>query len=181
MQKFGTKQIVFSAVALALATIASMLKITSLPFGGSITIFSMLIVCLIGYWYGSAVGITSAIAYGILQFILEPYMIHPAQVLLDYPLAFGALGLAGFFFKKKNGLLWGYLVGVLGRFIFHEISGFIFYTEYVGSFGGNMAALWASTLYNMTYIVPEAIASIILICIPPVKSMLARVKKMAIE
>lgn len=174
------KQIVFSGVALALATVIStVIKLPSLPNGGSITLFSMLIVCLIGYWYGPKVGIVASIAYGILQFIVGPYVVHPAQVLLDYPLAFGALGLSGFFYKSKHGLLKGYIIGVLGRFFFHEVSGFIFYTEYVGTFGGNVAALWASTLYNLSYILPEAILTVILLALPPVEKVMGRLKVMA--
>ena len=174
------KQIVFSGVAIALATvIATVIKLPSLPNGGSVTLFSMLIVCLIGYWYGPKVGIIAALAYGILQFITGPYVVHPAQVLLDYPLAFGALGLSGFFSKSKHGLLKGYIVGVIGRFFFHEVSGFIFYTTYVGNFGGNVAAMWASTLYNLSYILPEAILTVILLALPPVEKVMARLKVMA--
>lgn len=174
------KQVVYSGVAIALATvIATVIKLPSLPNGGSITLFSMLIVCLVGYWYGPKVGIIAALAYGVLQFITGPYVVHPAQVLLDFPLAFGALGLSGFFSKSKHGLLKGYLVGVAGRFLFHEISGFIFYTTYVGDFGGNMAAIWASTLYNLSYILPEAILTVILIALPPVEKVMGRLKVMA--
>ena len=159
------KQVVYSGVAIALATvIATVIKLPSLPNGGSITLFSMLIVCLVGYWYGPKVGIIAALAYGVLQFITGPYVVHPAQVLLDFPLAFGALGLSGFFSKSKHGLLKGYLVGVAGRFLFHEISGFIFYTTYVGDFGGNMAAIWASTLYN-----PVSYTHLVNIILPIVK------------
>ena len=101
-----TKQLVFSAAAIALATVISVvIKLPSLPNGGSVTLFSMLVITLIGYWYGPATGLLAAFAYGILQFITGPYVVHPVQVLLDYPLAFGALGLSGFFSKKKNGLL----------------------------------------------------------------------------
>jgi len=117
MSKRNTKALVFSAVSVALATvIATVLKLPSLPFGGSVTLFSMLLICLVGYWYGPAVGLTAAVAYGILQFITGPYVVHPLQVLLDYPLAFGALGLSGFFHRKKHGLLLGYIAGVAGRF-----------------------------------------------------------------
>ena len=127
------KQVVYSGVAIALATvIATVIKLPSLPNGGSITLFSMLIVCLVGYWYGPKVGIIAALAYGVPQFITGPYVVHPAQVLLDFPLAFGALGLSGFFSKSKHGLLKGYLVGVAGRFLFHEISDLFSHTTYVG-------------------------------------------------
>ncbi len=177
-----TKQLVFSAMAIALATvIATVIKLPSLPNGGSVTLFSMLIVCMVGYWYGPVTGIIAAVAYGILQFITGPYVVHPAQVLLDYPLAFGALGLSGFFYKKKNGLILGYLTGVFGRFVFHMISGLIFYTTYVDSFQENAAAIWASTLYNLSYILPEAILTLILLALPPVRSMFGKLKVMATE
>lgn len=177
-----TKQLVFSAMAIALATvIATVIKLPSLPNGGSVTLFSMLIVCMVGYWYGPVTGIIAAVAYGILQFITGPYVVHPAQVLLDYPLAFGALGLSGFFCKKKNGLILGYLTGVFGRFVFHMISALIFYTAYVDTLQGNAAAIWASTLYNLSYLLPEAILTLILLALPPVRNMFGKLKIMATE
>ncbi len=177
-----TKQLVFSAMAIALATvIATVIKLPSLPNGGSITLFSMLIVSLVGYWYGPATGLIAAFSYGILQFITGPYVVHPAQVLLDYPLAFGALGLSGFFSQKKNGLIIGYLVGVFGRFAFHMVSGLIFYTTYVDSLQGNVAAIWGSTVYNLSYILPEAILTLVLLALPPVHNMFAKLKTMATQ
>ena len=179
-KKITTRQIVFSAMAIALATvIAVVIKLPSLPNGGSVTLFSMLIVTLVGYWYGPVVGITAAVAYGILQFITGPYVVHPAQVILDYPLAFGALGLSGFFKDKKNGLLTGYIVGVIGRFFWAMVSGLIFYTEYVDSLQGKMAAIWASTAYNLSYLLPEAVLTIILISLPAVKKAMGSIKAMA--
>ena len=178
----STKQIVFSAMAIALATvICIVVKLPSLPNGGSVTLFSMLIVSLVGYWYGPAVGITAAVAYGILQFITGPYVVHPAQVVQDYPLAFGALGLSGFFQNKKNGLQVGYIVGVFGRFFWAMVSGLIFYTEYVDSLQGNVAAIWASTAYNLSYILPEAVLTLLLISIPAVKKAMGAIKTMATE
>ncbi len=179
-KNFTPKRLAFSAVAIALATVISVvIKVPSLPNGGSVTLFSMLVICLIGYWYGPVVGIIAGIAYGVLQFIVGPYFVHPLQVLLDFPLAFGALGFSGFFYKRKHGLILGYLAGVLGRFLFHCISGIIFYTTYVGDFGGNVAAIWAGVLYNMTYIVPEAVLTLILLALPPVSKALAYVKTLA--
>ena len=176
-----TKQIVFSAMAIALATVvATVIKLPSLPNGGSVTLFSMLLVTLVGYWYGPVTGIIAAVAFGILQFITGPYVVHPIQVVIDYPLAFGALGLSGFFSGKKNGLLKGYIVGVLGRFFFASVSGLIFYTMYVESLAENMIAIWGSLVYNMTYILPEALITVMLISIPAVKAALAKIKEMAV-
>lgn len=99
-----TKQLVYSAVAIALAVVCSMIKLFDMPMGGSVTLLSMLFIVLIAYWYGPYVGIMTAVAYGLVQFVLEPIFYTIPQMLLDYPLAFGALGLAGFFNKKKWGL-----------------------------------------------------------------------------
>ena len=181
-KKFTTKKLVFAAMAIALATVvATAIKLPSLPNGGSVTLFSMLLVTLVGYWYGPAIGIVAAIAFGILQFITGPYVVHPVQVIIDYPLAFGALGLSGFFSNKKNGLLKGYLAGVIGRFFFASVSGLIFYTVYVDAFSENMVAVWASLVYNMTYIFPEAAITIVLISLPAVKSALSQIKELAVQ
>ena len=57
----------------------------------------------------------SSVAYGLLQFVIDPVFYSIPQLLVDYPLAFGALGLSGFFHDSKHGLIKGYIVGVLGR------------------------------------------------------------------
>ena len=181
-KKFTTKQLVFAAMAIALATVvATVIKLPSLPNGGSVTLFSMLLVTLVGYWYGPVVGITAAVGYGILQFITGPYVVHPLQVIIDYPMAFGALGFSGFFANKKNGLLKGYLAGVVGRFFFASVSGLIFYTVYVDAFSENIVAIWASLVYNMTYILPEAVITVILISFPAVKRALVHIKELATQ
>ncbi|MGN0350859.1 MAG: energy-coupled thiamine transporter ThiT [Roseburia sp.] len=171
-----TKQLVFSAVSIALAVVTSMIKFANLPMGGSVTLFSMLFIVLIGYWYGPSIGIMTALAYGLLQFILEPIFYTIPQMILDYPLAFGALGLSGFFYKKKHGLQIGYVVGVLGRFIFATISGVVFFGSYAPE---GTPALVYSLGYQASYLVPEAVVTLILISIPAVSSALAHVKKIA--
>ena len=88
---------------MALAYIASYIRlIPKMPYGGSVTLFSMLFICLIGYWYGVRAGIMTGLAYGILQFIQEPYVLSLFQVCCDYVLAFAGLGLAGLFSKSKT-------------------------------------------------------------------------------
>ena len=103
----SVKILVFSAVAIALGTALSMVSIVKMPQGGSLTLFSMFIVSMIGYFFGPVQGILCGIAYGMLQLAIGPYVVHPAQLLLDYPIAFGMLGLSGFFHKRSDGLIPG--------------------------------------------------------------------------
>lgn len=176
--KNATKQLVFSGVAMALAIVTSEIKFARLPMGGSITLFSMLFIVLIGYWYGAKAGLLTGFAYGLLQFILDPVFYSPLQLLVDYPLAFGALGLSGFFCSKKHGLLIGYIAGVLGRYFFAVLSGVIFFGHYAPE---GTPALVYSLGYNATYIVPEAVVTLILLAIPAVGKAMKRVKVMASE
>ena len=179
MSKFTSKKLAFSAVCIALATVTANFTSFHLPFGGSITLFSMLLISLPGYWFGPYVGIFCGLAHGTIQLISNPYVIHPLQLILDYFLAFGALGLSGFFHNKKNGLIKGYTLGVVGRLFFSVISGIIFYTEYVGNFGGNLMAILTGVVYNLTYIVPEYIITLLVIHIPAVKNALSKIGEMA--
>ena len=175
-KKMSAKQLTFCAVAMALALVTSFIKVASLPMGGSITLFSMFFMCFIGYLYGPKIGIMTGVAYGILQLIIEPYIYAPLQVLLDYPLAFGALGLSGFFSKKKFGLTTGVTVGILGRYICHVISGYVFFASYAPE---GMNPMIYTLGYNATYIVPELIATVIVVSLPPVMKALKYVKTMA--
>lgn len=172
-----TRQLVFSAMAMALATVLSELRLWRMPMGGSVTPFSMLCICLIGYWFGPAAGILTGMAHGMLQLILNPMIYSIPQLLVDYPLAFGALGLSGLFWKAKNGLLKGYLAGVAGRFCFATLSGFLFFAAYAPE---GMHPLWYSALYNGGYLFAEAALTVVLILLPPVAKALATVKRLAI-
>ena len=178
--KTATKQLVFSGVAMALALVTSEIKFARLPMGGSITLFSMLFVVLIGYWYGAKAGLLTGFAYGLLQFVLDPVFYSPWQLLVDYPLAFGALGLSGFFNNKKQGLFTGYIVAILGRYAFAVLSGIIFFSAYAPT-QTTAGILAYSFSYNATYIVPEAVVTLILLAVPAVKSALLKVKKLATE
>lgn len=171
-----TKQLVFCAVSIALATVTSFIKLASLPFGGSITLFSMFFVSLIGYFYGTKTGLITGVAYGVLQLITGPYIYAPLQVIFDYPLAFGALGLSGFFRHKKHGLVIGYIAGVTGRYLCHVISGYIFFAEFAPE---GMNPLIHTLSYNLTYILPEMLVTVLILYIPAVYQAVGQVKRQA--
>ena len=75
---FSAKQLAFCGVAMGLAFVLSNIKFSKLPMGGSITLFSMLVACLPGFWFGPVVGIVTGVAYGLLNLIVDPYILFPA-------------------------------------------------------------------------------------------------------
>ncbi|MDR1018483.1 MAG: energy-coupled thiamine transporter ThiT [Lachnospiraceae bacterium] len=167
------KKLTFSGLAIALAMLTSNIKIFTMPMGGAITLLSMFFICIIGYWFGLRYGLITAIAYGLLQFAIDPYMLNIWQVLFDYPLAFGALGLSGLFTNKKHGLQIGYITGTLGRLVFSTISGVVFFASYAPK---GMNPFVYSVAYQASYIIPEMVITLIIISIPPVTKALNYVK-----
>jgi len=106
---------------------------------------------------GPKVGLFAATLYGVVQFALGPYIFHPAQVLLDYPVAFGLLGVAGFFQKRP---FIGVTLGIVGRFVAHFFSGIIFFAIYAPE--GMHPAIY-SAVYNGGYLLVELVISVYVI------------------
>lgn len=171
---FTTRSLTASAVSIAIAVALSMITLFPMPQGGSVHFCTMLFVALPGYFFGPVVGLVSAMVYGLIDFILKPYFYHPMQFLLDYILGFGVLGVTGFFANRKYGLYNGYVLGVVGRFIFSTLSGVIFFYMYAGD-----QNVWIYSMgYQITYLGPEAAITIILLAVPVVQSGIDRVKRM---
>ncbi|WP_026495139.1 energy-coupled thiamine transporter ThiT [Butyrivibrio sp. WCD3002] len=175
---FSAKQLVFASMCVTLATVTSMIKFFNLPMGGSVTLFSMFFITFVGYLYGVRAGLTSALAFGILQLILGPYIVSIPQLLCDYILAFGALGFSGFFNNKKHGMVIGYVAGILGRLAFSVLSGVIFFGQYAPE---GMHPFVYSLAYNGIYIGAEGIMTLVLVSIPAVHKALNMIKVMANE
>ena len=174
-KRMGTKQLVFCAMAMAIAFITSYIKIFNMPWGGSVTLCSMLFIVLVGNWYGPKTGVLVGLVYGILQFIQEPYVLSFFQVCCDYILAFAALGVAGFFAKSKNGLIKGYIAAVIARGVFHALGGYLYWMDYMPeNFPRALSSVYP-ILYNYSFI------TVIIICIPAVAKGLNRVKRIALE
>ena len=180
-KKMGTRQLVFCAMAMALAFITSYLKLFNMPWGGSVTLCSMLFIVLVANWYGPKTGVLVGLAYGILQFIQEPYVLSFFQVCCDYILAFAALGIAGFFAKSKHGLLKGYIAAVIARGAFHALGGYLYWMDYMpDNFPKALTSVYP-IVYNYSYLVAEGIITVIIISIPAVSKALNRVKQTALQ
>ena len=128
-----------------------------LPQGGSITVAGMVPLLWFALRRGLPFGVTAGAIYGLVHVALGGYVLNPAQALLDYPLAFGAIGLAGLF--KKYPLL-GVGSGIVGRFVCHFISGVVFFWMYAPP---EMDPVLYSAIYNGTYLIGEFLISAIVI------------------
>mgnify|MGYP002734780660 CR=1 FL=1 len=176
--KMTTKQIVYCSVAIALAYVCSYIKLFSMPWGGTVTLCSMLFIVLIANWYGTSIGILAGLAYGILQFLQEPYVLNLVQVCCDYILAFAALGIAGVFRNKKHGLIKGYIVGIIARGAFHSIGGYLFWMSYMPENFPKSLTFIYPIAYNYSYILAEGVLTIIILSIPAVTKALNQIKNM---
>jgi thiamine transporter len=152
--KSQTKIIAEIVVAVALAYVLNLIVLFRMPQGGSVTAVSMVPILWLALRRGPKIGVLGGIVFGLVDMFPEPFIVHPVQFLLDYPLAFGALGLAGFF---RGHPLLGVVVGILGRFISHFISGMVFFATYAPA--GMNPALY-SAIYNGSYLIVELILSI---------------------
>jgi thiamine transporter len=141
-------------VMVALSGALYLIKIFTLPQGGSITLGSMVPIFLLSLRRGARIGIVGGIAFGLVALVEDVYsgveiIFYPAQVILDYPLAFGVLGLAGFFRKKP---VLGVGVGVAARFCSHFVSGVLFFASYAPA---GVSPFLYSALYNGGFLIPE--------------------------
>ena len=115
------------AMAVALAMVLHQLKIYRLPQGGSITAGSMVPLLLVAWAYGPWAGMLAGLVFGMMTLMIGGYVVHPAQGILDYPLAYIALGVAGFFPKHQ---FFGGAMGLCGRFFCHFLAGIVFFSQY---------------------------------------------------
>ena len=161
---FDTRSITFAAVCVAMSFALSYLKIVEMPQGGSITIASLLPLMIYSYMFGTKKGVLAGFIYGVLQAFQDTYILHPAQFLLDYPVAFSAIGLAGMFAKvdalrfPQVKFLLGALVATAGRFLSHFLSGIFAFGEFA-----TIQPVWLySLVYQAGYLLPDIAIAIVL-------------------
>ncbi len=163
-----TRALVYGALAVALSFFLSYLRLFRMPQGGSLTVCSLLPIVFYANRFGTRNGLIAGLALGLLQLLQDAYVIHWAQLMLDYPLAFLCFGLAGLF---PRSISMGLIVGGIGRIICSTLSGGIFFAEYAWE-GWNP---WAySIAYNVIALGPDVVLCIIVAALPPVKRAMER-------
>ena len=156
-----TRVLTEAALAIALAFVLGLIKVFKMPYGGSISL-EMVPLILLALRQGPWVGVLSGAVYGLLNLVSDPQIFLPIQVLLDYPLAFGALGFAGFFPPTVRGAVIGATVAVLARFVCHFLSGVVFFASYAPE-GWNSYIY--SAVYNGAYLIPSLIIAAIVVVV----------------
>jgi len=156
MNRRELQRLVETGIAVALVVVLSNIRVYKLPQGGSITAGSLVPIFYIALRWGGRWGVVAGILAGIVNYIFEPVFVHPVQALLDYPVAFGLLGVAGFFQRRP---VLGIIIGGLGRFLGHFVSGVVFFASFAPQ--GTSPVVY-SAVYNGSYMLPEIVISIIL-------------------
>lgn len=168
--KLNTRMITHIGLMLALTVILHNLRLYHMPQGGSVTLGGMIPLLLIAFRYGPIVGYLAGFIYGLMNLIQDPYILHPIQVLFDYPLPYMAIGLAGYF---KERIFLGAIVASCGRFLCHFISGAVFFASYAPP---GTSPYWYSLVFNATYLVPELCICLVILRVLPVKRILFQMK-----
>jgi len=153
----STRVLAEIVIFVALATALSFILVYTLPQGGSITAGSMVPILWLALRRGPKIGLFAGAVYGVVQLVVMPYAYNPAQVLFDYPFAFGCLGLAGFFQKQP---IVGVVVGITGRFLMHFISGLVWFAPV---YAPQLNPYVYSAVYNGSYLLPEMAISVFII------------------
>ncbi len=160
-----TKTLAYSGLTIAASFALSFVKFSPVTYGGSVTLASMLPICIFAYVFGLGPALLTGLIYGLLQFIQSPYIFSYATFLLDFLLAFSSISMmavAKMIFKDKKytpviGLGFVYLF----RFLFHFLSGMIYFVN--GGIWANLPqdnAFIYSFLYQIVYLVPDFIINL---------------------
>lgn len=174
---WNSRRIAMGAMCIAIAFVLSCIRLFRMPQGGSITPASMLPLVLFMVACGPLQGFVVGCAYGLLQLITDPYVIHPVQMLLDYPLASGAMILCCLAVLLPIDKRWQLPVAVLlagiGNYIMAVLSGSIFFAEYAGE----QNAWIYSLTYNISYLGPNVLVCMLVACIPGMTRLVDMIKR----
>ncbi len=185
---FTSKTIAFAGICLALSFTLSFIKFEAAWIqGGSITLISFLPICLFSYVYGMKKGLLVGVIYGLLQAVQDPFIVHPAQFLLDYPVAFSTIAISGLLTDLRvlsnrpriKFAIGAALTGLL-RYVSHVISGVFAFGAYaLDAEATNF--LTYSAIYNTYVFIDIALVVVVGVVILSSKSFVKELNKMEIE
>ena len=164
---FTTHMLINVALMLALTIVLHQLRIFHMPQGGSVTLGAMVPLLFLTYRYGAGIGCLAGFVYGMINLMQDAFIVHPLQVLFDYPLPYMALAIAA---AVPGRIYLGAALAFAARFLCHYISGVVFFGSYAPP---DTSPYLYSLVFNATYLVPEAVICLLLLRILPVPRLLA--------
>lgn len=177
---WSPKTLAVGSLCVAVSFLLSCIRLFHMPQGGSVTPASMLPLLAYAYYFGVAPGLLVGVAAGLLQLLQDFWVLNFTQLLLDYPLAFGALALAGL--ARGIGGRWGLYIGIaagcLGRMACSFLSGAVFFGSYAPE---GMNPWWYSFGYNGTVMLAEAVICLAIVAIPAIRGALERMPERALS
>lgn len=178
--RWTARRLSYAAMCIAIAFVLSCIKLYHAPQGGSTTPAAMLPLIMFALACGPVQGLTVGCAYGLLQLIEEPYVVHPLQLLCDYPLAYGAMALCclACLIPEKHSyfrLPVAVVLGYFARLVMAVISGVVFFAEYAG----DQNAFVYSVTYNLGYLAPETLIALVISLIPGMNRLVKTIAKKA--
>lgn len=161
MGQSKTRMIAEAGVAIAIAQVLSFITLFHMPQGGSIKAASLVPLMIFAYRWGGTRGIWAGVVYGVFHFLLGfKSSIHYLSIILDYLVAYGAIGVCGYFKDNITGLVSGSIVAIALRWFASVTSGAVVFASYAPQ-GQNP---WIySMIYNASYMVPDGILNIIVL------------------
>jgi len=161
MGQSKTRMIAEAGVAIAIAQVLSFITLFHMPQGGSIKAASLVPLMIFAYRWGGTRGIWAGVVYGVLHFLLGfKSSIHYLSIILDYLVAYGAIGVCGYFKDNMTGLVSGSIVAIALRWFTSVTSGAVVFASYAPQ-GQNP---WIySMIYNASYMIPDGILNIIVL------------------
>lgn len=161
MEQSKTRMIAEAGVAIAIAQVLSFITLFHMPQGGSIKAASLVPLMIFAYRWGGTRGIWAGVVYGVLHFLLGfKSSIHYLSIILDYLVAYGAIGVCGYFKDNITGLVSGSIVAIALRWFTSVTSGAVVFASYAPQ-GQNP---WIySMIYNASYMIPDGILNIIVL------------------
>ena len=163
---------------LAAAALLSFLKPVVLGDGGAVTYFSLFALWLVTFTYGPKEGLLAGLFFGLVKAGItyvtgESMNFEPGALVLEYPLAcaafaLGAVALHGGDSDKRDtrGMVLGYLVGVAGMMVCYVVSAQLFYAP---EYADPLQNLLYNIVYDGSYLAIEAVLTLLVLCIPPVR------------
>ena len=164
---FTTSMLINVALMLALTIVLHQLRIFHMPQGGSVTLGAMVPLLFLTSRYGAGIGCLAGFLYGMINLMQDAFILHPVQVLFDYPLPYMALAVAA---TVPGRYYTGAVLAFAARFLCHYISGIVFFGSYAPP---EMSPYLYSLVFNATYLVPEAVICLLLLRVLPVPRLLA--------